>query len=356
MVVFVCEDIIKSLGNTNDPNHEHAVRIFNEVSLASLRCKHYVLIENFLSWKINKIIEDTSSEKTFLSLKQSNTSKSLSILGYVNVVLAISFQNINRLKSQPWYDAHSLLTLDPSKNKVLEVFEETHLLTENLNDGLLFKEITNRQLKKKKLSSVISISFFNRLGGGNTICDVYDQEKKSGEHLCVTIVDSDKKHPTGKEGDTATELRKHLDAKWIYSDHHIMKDLSEIENLLPIKFYKSKSNVNLLKRLSKIDLSFYDLKCGLTADIVKETDGYNYWKAKGIALPPIVDIQKIDNKHQIMPGVGSQSMTNFLKRKGYKGDVIGIKDCELSINQSKEYHSIANLIFNWCISSPPLRS
>lgn len=248
-----------------------------------------------------------------------------------------------------------LLGLNPSENSKLEVYEETHLLTENFNDGRLFNEITYRYMKNNKIPPKLQLSFFNRLGGGVTISDVYNQEKNSGSHLCITIIDSDKKHPTGDEGSTAKGFRKHLNKKWTYSGHHIMKDLSEIENLLPVMFYKNKSNGNLIKRLSKIDLSFYDLKCGLTAGILKDIDGYNHWSNHGVTLPAIEDIRKMDNKQQLMQGVGDQAMTSFLNKKGYKALIIGIKERDLSENQRNEHKAIAKLIFNWCVSSHPPR-
>ena len=355
MILYVCEDVIKSLGKPNDINQEHAIRIFNEISLALQRGKHYVLIENFLKESVNKTILDNSTAQGYLYFKKCNTSKSLSILKLINVVLVISFNGTKRVKSLNWYNDHTLLALNPSKDTNLEVFEETHLLTESLNDGKLFKAITLRHMKWLGLLNSISISFLNRNGGGITLSDVYNQEKEMNSHLCITIVDSDKKYHDGPEGKTASTFRSHKDEKWIFSDYHIMKELSEIENLLPTKFYEDRANKPLIRRLSHIDLSYFDLKCGLTADIVKADKGYNYWSNKGISMRPIEDIRELDDKHILIQGLGSQIMGKFLSRKKYQSDIIGIKHSDLSENQRNEYKAISNLVLNWCVCVNPPR-
>ena len=355
MVLFMCEDIIQALGNPSNQWQEHALRIFRETSLASLRGKHFVLIEKFNNSNIQKIVKGNTLDKTFLCLKKCNTSESLSVLQLVNVVLVISFHKIKRIRTLSWYNGHKLIELNPSKETNLEVFEETHLLTENLNDGYLFEAIASRYMKKNKIPSHIKLSFLNRNGGGITLSDVYDQEKEMKAHLCITIVDSDKKHPDGSEGTTANTFRNHLEVKWKYSSHHIMKDLSEIENLLPIKFYKNKSNGTIINRLAQIDTSFFDLKCGISAGMLKEDGCYNYWSGQVSTLPSKETILKMSDNNILLAGLGNQTMTKFLKRKAYRADIIGIKDDDLSVNQKNEHKAISNLILNWCISSTPPR-
>ena len=199
MVVFICEDVIKALDKAEHVNHEHACRIFNELSSAALRGKHFVLIENFLNARIQNIIKRYIADNCFMCLYKSNTTQSLAILDMVSVVMIVSFHKINSDTLKRRYNNQKLLHLNPSRDTGIELNVETRLITENHRDMKLFEAITRRYMKKLKMSKQLDLRIYNISGGGFTISEAYDAEKIRNPYLCITIVDSDKNYPDGEE-------------------------------------------------------------------------------------------------------------------------------------------------------------
>lgn len=355
MVYFVCKDIVESFSKADDINHDNAAIVMSQLVLAAHNGKHCMIFEDFNTDRIKDILKSNLNPHAFRCFDHSNTTLGRSILSIVELILVISFKKTDRIKRSSWYRDQRLLIVNPSMGNNLELDEETRLITEHINDGKIFGAIYMRYIKSKSVKG-LTIKYFNRNGGGSSVKSVYNQEKELRTHLCLTIVDSDKKYPDGKIGSTASELEASIDQNWQYSKHYVMKHVSEVENLIPRQLIKEKSKPHpRLKALAHSDICFFDMKLGLIAKYLKNNDCYTYWTSNGVVLPSYEHILNLRDDQQIIPGVGSNLLSKFLLRKRFEDDIKGTSKDRLSSGQYLEYQAIGNLLFNWCIAVPPPR-
>lgn len=202
---------------------------------------------------------------------------------------------------------------------------ETALVTENLRDAWLYKAMVKKYIKETiDINLQIELEYIN--GGGADSYTTYEEEIKKNK-LVLCIVDSDKKFPQDKIGNTA----KNVDS--IYKKYEKNKitrvyklGVREKENLVPPSFYilcTHTGNDKALKRLLNIEkegaeacefLKYMDMKHGIKIDTLKEGDYKNY-------LDKIIeDYQGLigcdgdeetvqDNKHIL--GIGSKAIETF---------------------------------------------
>ena len=71
--------------------------------------------------------------------------------------------------------------INPIETRGFEFFEETHLLTENLEDAFFFKALTDYYQRKERIKAC-TICSYNLMGGGNTTNNVIEYEKKLKQH------------------------------------------------------------------------------------------------------------------------------------------------------------------------------
>lgn len=177
----------------------------------------------------------------------------------------------------------NLLWIDPKSNKDFELYEETHLLSENLLDITFYIYVSKYYQSTNKLSKHL-ICFYPLQGGGNTIKDVYKREVELKQHFCLAIMDSDKKYPHDQCGQTSKELEQiHNTQNPFNCAYYIMNDVCEIENLLPqclIAVCDRNNKRKIFQLDPPLDLSYFDMKKGLVPCQIKDENAYEYWLEK----------------------------------------------------------------------------
>lgn len=354
MVYYICRDVTNALSNMANKHFSEAERILDEIKMAVSRGHHYIFIEDFLKDRTQKIVKKYFRDWEFSSISKANRPDSINIFSIVKKILVISFNNVDRLKNEPWYHNHVLIKYDPSKHSTLQLDEETHIISEFLSDSKFFIAISKRLIHSKNFHKKIELKSFMRNGGGKTIVDLYEQELNLKEHLCITLADSDKSHPADSYGSTASMLKGKEDKSYELAEVYYMDSVREIENLIPFKFLQ-KQNKPVANILNGANLSFFDLKLGLTAGILKTQKYYDYWTANNVKLPPYSQVCAESDTKQLIQGFGGSTMSTFMKNRGYESQIIGLKDGELSAEQRVEYGNIGQKILDWCISFPPSR-
>ena len=256
----------------------------------------------------------------------------------------------------------------------LEIYEESHLLTENLQDGEFFEYLVKEYVKT--LGSSAPICYMPQMGGGNTIAKVYKMEIDRGQHFCVAILDSDKKFPTASYGDTCKALRSEDKGKFLgdsSSDgqhayncsYYVMNELRELENLIPIIVLKSMSNIknHPLFQMS-FDMSYHDMKDGLLACKIAEGAYQQYLDLLFSFDPAIVDYvdfcaayrknccsgredyEKQCGRWKLVEGLGPKIMEQVMLTA--KNALASNNFSSLSPSQQYEWLMIGKKIFEWC--------
>ena len=105
---------------------------------------------------------------------------------------------------------NNIIYINPNETKSFEYFEETHLLTENLDDAFFFKFLVDYYQRKERIKACMTCSY-NLMGGGNTTGNVIEYEKKLQQHFVFSVADSDF-HFQGDPhlGDTAKKIKDSL--------------------------------------------------------------------------------------------------------------------------------------------------
>lgn len=365
MFIEIEEDIFGILKdfNSTQPQYKQIVRFLYEVVICMTKGKHYISIPSLLK----------QANKTLLNNK---------VPGIASILcLAANMESASIKRSMKW--RMTVTTNDPEKNtadqdihilyynplldKCFEMYEETHLICENLYDCSFYKAIVNSYFINKHIGSQ-TCNYLARNGGGITTSMVVRNEASNKNHLCLIITDSDLKFEGDtKFGSTYTQIRDEL--KKSGSDHlhlHKLKNVREIENLIPhnILITTSKNIDKKLKEfLQKNDSAFFDFKEGLRYVDICERKAYNYWK-------PVMDSLKIDyskyssfktaatkkekyyklvkDEKLLINGFGSKILSTVIE-KNLK-ELSKTKHSALTPRQEKDWTELGELIFNWTIS------
>lgn len=84
------------------------------------------------------------------------------------------------------------------------------LIAENANDATFYealtREIVGTDPNLSRTLAALRLKYLSMPGGGQTIAQVYSQEKQAKEHFCLAIADSDVRYAGGHMGDTARNL------------------------------------------------------------------------------------------------------------------------------------------------------
>lgn len=266
------------------------------------------------------------------------------------------------------------ILIDATKAERLEIYEECHLLTENLQDGEFYEYLVHEYTKGVGVGC--PICYMPQMGGGNTMATVYHMEIDRRQHFCLAIIDSDKKWPTEKKGRTWEKVRE-VDGEKYLGDtgangfhafncsYYVMEKVREMENLIPLEVLRSIPDIkdmNLIKM--SIDMSYHDMKEGLLASKVVEGDYQKYLQNVYSAFPQIIsDInfcaayrkifhandkkgyEEACKKWKIVEGVCSKVMSHVL----HNGDMLKTIDfTKLTLSQQIEWTNIGRKIFEWC--------
>lgn len=224
--------------------------------------------------------------------------------------------------------------------------QETVFITENLNDAHIYEHGSKSFLILKKLYSEYDIKFRKLNGGGNTTIDVFNEEL-ADERFLLCLLDSDKKHPKGKLGDTAARFN---DVKHGYGEGYYLEVLSctELENIIPYKLVKeviSKYKPDALDEFNKVTKNlrkYSDHKKGLTikdALTLDRAHNHQHW-AK------LIQDLNLENE-TICPALGDNLLShciNFINKESLH------KFCEyIDSNSDTDWINISRKVASWGI-------
>ena len=371
MLIVVNDDVLKKAQEKKDRDNEIALETLRHLSWSIRRNHHLVFIPSLNEASL-KNLEACLNTNDLKALRFSYSKKQdLKVIrNILNYRIEVSFEHETALDG-------SIIKINPGRTNSLELFEECHLLTENIIDSSFYDYVALAYLKNNNIDAhTFKINYYPLQGGGVTTKQVFIFECKAGQHLCLSILDSDKKWPNHADlGDTASSLKREYEkyvgqsGKPIACHYYIMENTSEIENLIPPYILKYFSNTNQISFLNKESsaLPWFDIKKGFDYQLLYNDDACREWKK---VLPSMIDWNCIDKIKK-----ESIDVCDFIKRiksSGLKrvvdpwGSTIlytvlhpdtkhqckySLKNVDLNKltpEQQKEWNTIGNIIFNWC--------
>ena len=373
MFISVEDDIICNAIDCQSGKHEEALLFLREVLLSVRRNKHIVFFPAISDGQIAQLLQ-------FLTKKE---------IGILNFVYKMR-QDLYQLKSQlmvtvsatftiPEIPAKNTIYINPINRNALEIYEETHLIVENILDSEFYAEIIGRNfIRQRRLPEKVKrISYYPTQGGGATISDVVRTEQKLAQHFCLIIADSDKKYKDAEEGDTAGDIRdviaecqKQDEAYSSRQELYVLSEVCEIENLIPFEVLHAISNKKQSVFISKYknQLSFYDMKLGLEYPILYDDTLYAEYKKifSGEEVWQEIEVckKKFKNKKKEfceavktipkLDGVwGTSLMRSILsptskQKRSALNQMKNTRICNLTNAQKNEWERIGKIVYTWC--------
>ena len=360
MYIVISEDIVKNALDKYSCSKDLCITIMTELALGAFRGHHFVYIENYKKYKNNLWSAKILTRQLMAGVERGSDYEGKSIVDKIKIFAVVSLNDKDYEKYKNQYPNHQLIWINPNHHKTLELSEETHLLTENLNDGKFFKPLVIRHLKRKCKLGNFNVSYLNRNGGGATTADVYADEIKKANHFCLVITDSDKKHPDDTMGKTAESIKDKRPSTYHFAAEYFMEEVMEVENLIPRSFLPHSHNWQ--KELIKKDLSYYDIKLGLSLNTLAIDKYYNYWLTilgnqhlQHTLRDYQIRLIKEDPKTQIVKGWGEGILKNFLDKNDNIDNLEQTKDNQLTESQIYEWDAIGQKVIDWCIAIKPSR-
>lgn len=307
-------------------NEESFSKFMRYLMLAYTEGKHVVVIEPLHVKKIleSNILDDYTN--TCLRHYSNHNKASLSFLRlFEKVISIVSSGSLARCFSDfythtEYYEIRIGEFLDSSN------FQRCILLGENGNDVMIYAKIADYYRTYNNLN--FSLSYKSQTGGGSTTVKEYETIYNNKEEFCFCILDSDKRTPTTAIGDTAKAVRKFhnsLDSGINYKCHYHILDVLELENILPLNFYKKElesvgEKKGILKKIQKLksieedSILFFDFKEGLRSfsSYVDKEDFIKYWCGLVLQSKMSCDDQVGEN-YCYVKGYGDSILKTFLE-------------------------------------------
>ena len=233
----------------------------------------------------------------------------------------------------------------------------TYLCTENQRDGKFYQIVCNYYLSQERMLNMSSCYKIWK-GGGTDFGNALKDDSVLTDNFVLAIADSDKKYPNGKIGETAKSIM-FLAHNRYNADYYILVNVSEIENLIPIKIVK-KYNTNITN-LDDMDLSYFDFKEGLKYQILYEKDCRAYWKSNfsrmNIDWEEILELTKnktlsdyfdiVRGKAPLVSGCGKKLLDSLLNDDDWKN----IREEDFTQSQLSEWKKVGKKVFSWACCS-----
>lgn len=359
-------EISRELVTSAEQGNRYAIEMLVRLSLAIKYGKHIVFAGIRLLDRILKLSFLDNHEKA----QYRRIRNKYAVIGAI--CHNIDFKAVVLMNGENRRTRHCIL-INAAKAEKFEVYEECHLLTENLIDGEFFEYLVAEYARQ--LGMTTHICYMPQMGGGNTIAKVYKMEIDRGQHFCLSILDSDKKFPTASYGDTCKALRcedkdKYLgdagfDGQYAFNcSYYVMNELRELENLIPIDVFKTMNNVknsNLLQM--SFDMSYHDMKEGLLAakintgayqsyldsvfsfdaSLVADIDFYAQYRQQCCSCKE--EYEKDCGRTKLVEGLGSKIMDQVLTTA--KPALKASQFSKLSKSQQNEWLKIGKKVFEW---------
>lgn len=372
MFIEVCDDVLRKALRPSDKENIYAVEALRQLAWAILKRHHLVFFPS-LTFDDIKRLGDVLDKNEIAAILHSFSRKNdlLVLSGMLQFKVVVSFEKESGRDG-------GIIKIKPGRESVIELYEECHLLTENLLDADFYRHFAVAYQKNNRIDvCAFRISFYSLQGGGATTGQVFLYECRLGQHLCLAILDSDKKWPNfSGYGPTAHEFINDYNEYLVDNSsplachYYVMEEVNEIENLIPIVVLKVHSSS---KQKSFIDhnlsaMPWFDIKKGFDyRSLYDKQDAFDEWKKLFLSNPDwnLLESLKMTSKdsddflskvkdakfNSFIDGWGSPILDNVLYPKGQYKNKYSLKNVNLNIltpEQRKEWLVIGSLVFNWC--------
>ncbi|MFQ2347232.1 MULTISPECIES: hypothetical protein [Aeromonas] len=286
----------KKISSINHLMHSHGYR--HHIVVASKKTMRELLASEYLY--------DLS--RTYASEIYESLGEYRSYLTNVKFILRVDFS----------YDGEPVFSISPSNINVMSVSytyfsDHTNLcsakmLAEDMSDYEFYSEVARSNINGTMLNLPFKLDF--RHGGGSQIKNNFIYLKNNNS-VCLCIVDTDKKHPKGKEGSTSSSFST-AERVFNCSAYAKILDVHEIESFIPESIMedvisKEANNqdrvdsLDMLARLNEIDSrvrQYFDHKNGLTLKTAINLDRTHgdFWLPILGNLPEFADKECLTNK------------------------------------------------------------
>lgn len=366
MLFVIDEECLTAL----DAKTEDAVAALEMLALNRRKCRNLIYApKSVLEDLMKRTCFSDIVKKTFQALFNRSVEIKLyfnAVNRYVKIVSEITGERVSII------DGKEECKITLKELAECDVSNYTALITENLDDGRLYK-LMGRYYEFENGLYRIPVEFEDKMGGGDTTAKLLELEVEKHERMCLCIVDSDKRFRDDTHGVTMQKIEQFCEGKKQDIWKVILLDVHEIENLLPIYWMKNASQdiEHASKTISFFNylvskhtdnnqpLFFFDIKEGIkrerficidtqNPDRVKQyrkSENYRkYWRKYieeyGIIIEDVSDIH-------IVNGVSK----NILSK------VLNIYEGEASFDDIEEYlvpkwRDIGKEIFDWgCVGN-----
>lgn len=374
MYIEICNDVIEDAITKSGLKVNNSLDLLQLFAIFSSKGNHIISVPCLLNnTTLNKELSRVMGVSSVNKLKRSEKVFYMlqSIKPRLSAYCLVTYSDSNKQDDRA-------IVYNPIRMKEFEPYLRTKLVTENLLDAVFFNFVAHYYLRKTLLTGV-SIRFETTPGGGSTTCDVIKHEILKKRRFCLVIVDSDKKFPNQLVyGDTA---RKIVNVINLYPSevckHYVMERVMEVENLIPhriVREYASdKTDIDILNR----DVSYYDMKVGLTLKGLWNDNIFDYQKGVFPELNYAQRDQAKSNSNcrdEYEQYIDGHNLNNVLKH-GFGSDLLKNVTCacddngmvrypelreemmkisseDLTTEQAEEWERIGVCMFTWTCGLP----
>ena len=364
MFIIVADDIIRGCLDEHSEFARDRIDMLTELSLVVRYGIHVVYIPLLRTdAKIKEELKSKLPVRVFSLLSKNNNNQSLHVIeSLVKEKLVIT---ADHSEYKAW-KAKTPYVVNWAEHTNFRALYPTFLVTENVLDARFYESVV---LYYKKINGIktAKINYLPIMGGGGSLAGVVCDLDAMKAGVWFAIADSDKYAPNDKEKSTASTLRKdysNLAEPW--GSYYVMQMVCEIENLIPIKILKEIKNCRA--GFWEKDLSYYDIKCGLSFSVLYDDVVYNYWRTiftgtnfarrnkEKKRCKDEDDYRKaVRNDKAVVTNFGSSILKTILN--GPKAFMLNEIECaDLTDAQKYEWESIGKMVFCWTCSLGPQRA
>lgn len=353
MFIKVERDIVDViLHQQRGKERERAIDIMVQLMTASRTNSHKVYLKCQLTDEDRKTLEAALDENSMTEFKklQKERIDVDGLIAKLDIYAVIS-------KSKHCSRVGKELQINPFEEDTFLLGVPTFLCTENQRDGKFYQIVCNYYLSQERILNMAS-RYKTWKGGGSDFGNALKNDSILSDNFIFAIADSDKGYPNDKIGKTAKSI-KFLGHNRYNADYYILLNVSEIENLIPIKLVKKYNSDIACLRDS--DLSYFDFKEGLKYQILYEKDSRDYWKSNfsriTIDWDEIIDFakdksysdycDKVHGKTSLVPGCGKNLLDSLLDDNEWKN----IREADFTQSQLSEWKEIGKKVFSWTCCS-----
>lgn len=355
MYLKINEDIIEAAVARND---ERAIEVLTQVAFAIRYGKHAVeitprdvarLLDRKNLFSRNELAAFNMVGRVYYKLN--------GFVSRLSIFAVVTFEHETERIDNTIY-------INPNEQNHFELYEETHLLAENIEDIELFSYMISYFQRKERIP-MCKVNFYKMMGGGHTTGDFMEYENILKQHFCFSVVDSDFHYEDDNHlGDTAKYIQEKLIGTPFNCGMYYMNSVCEVENLIPWCAIKSNPvfrNHTLIKYNGQLELSFYDLKDGVHVQYLYSDISYNYWdrvfpvSLRRIPFRTIKADRKRYTKEKFKQKYGDRTIGEGFGTKLLPQSLKIMRDSkklytdeDLSSAQQKEWNLIGKEIFAWC--------